>query len=123
MVGQSFRNRRLFGPRVHDAIGCQKKGCRGKFHLEYFYSLENPRSSPLRACLCFRSLSALKRWAAFSVVRYADEKRTSEFLSSRLFQQLLQIPLPDCRERMRAVAASLIADRKQNEAAALDPLD
>src|SRR5580693_2293788 len=41
----------------------------------------------------------------------------------RLLQQLRQIIPPDRRQGVRAVPAGLIADRNQNVAAALNPLD
>src|SRR5437762_13146012 len=44
-------------------------------------------------------------------------------LSLRPLQQLFQIPLPDRRNRVRAVAACLVADRNHDDAAALDAFD
>src|SRR5437870_4650889 len=44
-------------------------------------------------------------------------------LPPSLLQQLFQIPLPDRRNRVCTVAASLIADGNHDEAAALDALD
>src|SRR5207247_7322661 len=53
----------------------------------------------------------------------AMRTKTAVLLPPSLLQQLFQIPLPDRRNRMRAVAASLIADRNHDEAAALDAFD
>src|SRR5207253_3000503 len=70
---------------------------------------------------------ALKRWAIFDrrLKRTKTPYVTVGLLLRilRLLQQCLQISLPNCGNCMRAVTASLIADRDHHKPPALDAFD